>query len=67
MNFAKSGSKDAKEEFWAVVRDCLQEFHKLDGVMARRKAAQLRKSIENLQEDGAEFSITRSRSTWPAT
>jgi len=44
---------DAKEEFWAVVRDCLREFHAMSAEVARRKAGQLRKKIENMPAEAA--------------
>jgi hypothetical protein len=51
MSSAKSVPDDVKEEFWSVVRDCLREFHKMNRVMTRRKAAQLRTKIESMQSE----------------
>jgi len=55
MSSARSVADDAKEEFWAVVRDCLHEFHKLNRVMTRRKAAHFRKNIEAMRKEITEL------------
>jgi hypothetical protein len=50
MSSAQTVPDDAKDEFWAVVKDCLREFHKMTNESTRRKAAQLRKEIESMTE-----------------
>lgn len=37
---------DAKDEFWAVVQDCLREFHRMKPETLRRKSKKLRDEIE---------------------
>jgi hypothetical protein len=39
---------DAKDEFWAVVEDCLREFHGMKPDAIRRKAGKLRQAIERM-------------------
>lgn len=48
MSASKVVPDDAKDEFWAVVEDCLRAFHgmKLEGI--RRKAGKLRDAIERM-------------------
>lgn len=46
---------DAKDEFWAVVEDCLREFHGMQPVAIRRKAGKLRNAIERMTAAELEF------------
>ncbi len=49
MNLEKVIPQDARDAFWAVVRDCLREFHGMRPETSRRKAAKLRITIEELE------------------
>ena len=39
---------DAKDDFWAVVEDCLREFHGMKPETIRRKSGKLRNAIEGM-------------------
>ena len=56
--------KKAKDEFWAVVRDCLIELFDFPRTKAIRETAALRKKIDSPPRcPTATSSITMSRST----
>lgn len=48
MSSSKVAPDDAKDEFWAVVEDCLREFHGMKPEGIRRKAGKLREAIERM-------------------
>jgi hypothetical protein len=48
MNPSSVVPDDAKNEFWAVVEDCLREFHGMKQEAIRRKAGKLRSRIERM-------------------
>jgi hypothetical protein len=48
MSSSKAVPEVAKDQFWAVVEDCLQEFHGQKQEMSRRKANKLRNSVERM-------------------
>jgi hypothetical protein len=48
MSSSRAVPDDAKDEFWAVVEDCLREFHGMKSEGIRRKAAKLRSAIERM-------------------
>ena len=41
---------DAQDRFWAVVRDCLREFHGMTSTASQRKAKHLREKLELLPD-----------------
>src|SRR5271166_3492471 len=51
MYLEKVIPQDARDEFWAVVRDCLREFHGMTPETSRRKAAKLRSMIEGMEPE----------------
>ena len=51
MSLSDVVPEDARDEFWAVVRDCLREFHGISVGTAQRKARLLRKSVEARSDD----------------
>src|SRR5437762_12496326 len=55
MSSSKVVSADAKDEFWAVVEDCLREFHGMKQEGIRRKAGKLRKAIERMMTGEREY------------
>jgi len=55
MNSSKVVPDDAKDEFWAVVADCLHEFHGIKPEVSRRKAGKLRNAIGRLTTAQVEF------------
>jgi hypothetical protein len=48
MSSSKVAPDDAKDEFWAVVEECLREFHGMKPAGIRRKAGKLREAIERM-------------------
>ncbi len=48
MSSSKVIPDDAQDEFWAVVEDCLREFHGMKREGSRRKAGKLREAIEQM-------------------
>jgi hypothetical protein len=46
---------DTKDEFWAVVEECLREFHGMQREALRRKAGKLRNAIERMSTAEVEF------------
>ncbi len=48
MNSAKVVPDDAQNEFWAVVEDCLHEFHGMKQPDIRRRVVKLRSAIERM-------------------
>jgi hypothetical protein len=46
---------ESKEEFWAVVHDCLRAFHGMKQEAIRRKAGKLRNSIERMTTGEMEY------------
>lgn len=48
MRSSKVVPDDAKDEFWAVVEDCLRELHGMKQEGIRRKAGKLRNAIERM-------------------
>jgi hypothetical protein len=48
MSSSKIAPDDAKDEFWAVVEDCLREFHGMKQEGIRRRAGKLRSAIERM-------------------
>ena len=48
MSSSKVTPDDAKDEFWAVVEDCLRSFHGMKQEGIRRKAGKLRREIERM-------------------
>ncbi len=55
MSSLNGVADDAKNEFWAVVEDCLREFHRVKQPDARRKAAKLRNAIERMTNSEVEL------------
>jgi hypothetical protein len=55
MSSPKAVPADAKVTFWAVVEDCLREFHGMrqDGI--RRKAGKLRSGIDGMTTGEQEY------------
>jgi hypothetical protein len=48
MSSSKVVAGVVKDEFWAVVEDCLREFHRLKQEIIRRKVGKLRNSTERM-------------------
>jgi hypothetical protein len=48
MSSSKAVPDAAKDVFWAVVEDCLREFHAMKQEAIRRKAGKLRNAIESM-------------------
>jgi hypothetical protein len=48
MNVSQAVSEDDKDVFWAVVQDCLREFHRMKPDAVRRKAKKIRKETDQL-------------------
>ena len=46
---------DAKAEFWAVVEDCLREFHGMKQEASRRKVGKLRTAIDRMTTAQVEY------------
>lgn len=55
MNASKAFSPDSVETFWAIVRECLREFHRMTTEEARRKAIRLRGKLESMTKDQIEL------------
>jgi hypothetical protein len=55
MSSTKTVPDAAKDEFWAVVGDCLHEFHGMKPEMIRGKARKLRNAIERMAVSQIEF------------
>lgn len=55
MSSSKVVPAAAKDEFWAVVEDCLREFHEMRQEVIRRKAKKLRDAIERMKQAEVEF------------
>jgi hypothetical protein len=48
-------SRAAKNEFWAIVKDCLREFHGMNQRLSQRKAKELRDAIERMKKSAEEL------------
>lgn len=55
MKTSRIVHKEAKNEFWAVVGDCLREFHGLKQEVCRRKIGKLRNAIEGMKPTEVEL------------
>ena len=55
MSSSRVVPDDAKVQFWAVVEDCLREFHAMKQEAIRRKAGKLRNAIERSPTAELEF------------
>jgi hypothetical protein len=55
MSSSRVVPDDAKDQFWAVVEDCLREFHAMKQEAIRRKAGKLRNAIERSPTAELEF------------
>jgi hypothetical protein len=55
MTFPRLVTPDAESQYWAVVRDCLREFHGMAAPLARRKVAALRKKLDELPGNRESF------------
>jgi len=55
LMYVPTADRDPKEEFWAVVEDCLHEFHGMKQEASRRKAGKFRNAVERLTTDQVEF------------
>lgn len=55
MRSSQTAPKDARQEFWDVVRRCIREFHANRSTSALSKATRLRKKVESMPAQDREL------------